>query len=102
MQRASTTSFGLIERVRAGDQDAFTSLFDRYRRRVAVLIHYKLSDDLRGSSLEVDDLLQETFLRAFRDIEQFTYRAPGSFLRWLASIADHVVIDAVRTQGRLR
>jgi RNA polymerase sigma-70 factor (subfamily 1) len=100
MQRA-TTSLGLIERVRAGDQDAFAGLFERYRRRLAVLIHYKLSDELRGS-LEVDDLLQETFLRAFRDIGHFNYRSPGSFLRWLASIADHVVIDAARTHGRLR
>ena len=99
--QGATTSLGLIQRVKAGDQDAFTSLFDRYYRRLAVLIHYKLSDKLRGT-MEVDDLLQETFLRAFRDIEHFSYRAPGSFLRWLASIADHVVIDAARTQGRLR
>jgi RNA polymerase sigma-70 factor (ECF subfamily) len=100
MQNA-TSSFGLIERLKGGDQDAFTALFDKYRRRLAILIHYKLSDDLRNT-LEVDDLLQETFLRAFRDIERFTYRSPGSFLRWLASIGDHVVIDAARTHGRLR
>jgi len=99
--QGATSSFELIARVKAGDQDAFTGLFDKYRRRLAVLIHYKLSDELRGS-LEVDDLLQETFLRAYRDIERFTYRSPGSFLRWLASIADHVVIDAARTHGRLR
>src|SRR5260370_29478305 len=100
MQRVNT-SFGLIDRVKAGDQDAFTALFERYRRRLAGLIHYKLSDELRGS-MEVDDLLQETFLRAFRDIGHFTYRAPGSFLRWLASISGHVAIDAARTHGRLR
>jgi RNA polymerase sigma factor (sigma-70 family) len=99
--QSATSSFGLIDRVKAGDQNAFTALFDKYRRRLAILIHYKLSDDLRNT-LEVDDLLQETFLRAFRDIERFTYRSPGSFLRWLASIADHVVIDAARTHGRLR
>lgn len=96
-----TSSFGLIERVKTGDQDAFTLLFDKYRRRLAVLIHYKVSDELKGA-VEVDDLLQETFFRAFRDVQQFTYRSPGSFLRWLASIADHVVIDAARTRGRLR
>lgn len=96
-----TSTFGLITRVKAGDQEAFTRLFDKYRRRLAVLLHYKMSDELR-IVMEVDDLLQDTFLRAFRDIQQFTYRSPGSFLRWLASIADHVVIDAARTQGRLR
>jgi RNA polymerase sigma-70 factor (ECF subfamily) len=96
-----TSTFGLITRVKAGDQEAFTRLFDKYRRRLAVLLHYKMSDELR-IAMEVDDLLQETFLRAFRDVQQFTYRSPGSFLRWLASIADHVVIDAARTQGRFR
>jgi RNA polymerase sigma-70 factor (ECF subfamily) len=96
-----TSTFGLITRVKAGDQEAFTRLFDKYRRRLAVMLHYKMSDQLR-IAVEVDDLLQETFLRAFRDIQQFAYRSPGSFLRWLASIADHVVIDAARTQGRLR
>lgn len=96
-----TSTFGLITRVQAGDEEAFTRLFDKYRRRLAVLLHYKMSEDLR-MAMEVDDLLQETFLRAFRDIRQFAYRSPGSFLRWLASIANHVVIDAARTEGRLR
>jgi RNA polymerase sigma-70 factor (ECF subfamily) len=96
-----TSTFGLIAKVKTGDQEAFARLFDKYRRRLAVLLHYKMSDELRVA-MEVDDLLQETFLRAFRDIQQFAYRSPGSFLRWLASIADHVVIDAARTQGRLR
>src|ERR1039458_881231 len=85
-----TSTFGLITRVKAGDQEALTRLFDKYRRRLAVMLHYKMSDQLR-IAVEVDDLLQETFLRAFRDIQQFAYRSPGSFLRWLASIADHVV-----------
>lgn len=96
-----TSSFGLIAKAQAGDQEAFARIFDKYRRRLAVLIHYKMNDQLRAAC-EVDDLLQETFLRAFRDLGQFTYRSPGSFVRWLASLADHVVIDAARTQGRLR
>jgi RNA polymerase sigma-70 factor, ECF subfamily len=95
-----TSTFGLIARLKAGDREAFTALFEKYRRRLAVLLHYKMSDKLRVA-MEVDDLLQETFLRAFRDIHQFSYRSPGSFLRWLASIADHVVIDAARAQERL-
>ncbi len=96
-----TSTFGLIAKLKTGDQEAFTALFEKYRRRLAVLLHYKMSDELRVA-MEVDDLLQETFLRAFRDVRQFAYRSPGSFLRWLASIADHVVIDAARKQGRLR
>jgi RNA polymerase sigma-70 factor (ECF subfamily) len=94
-----TSSYNLIERIKAGDQQAFAPLFDKHRRRLAVLIHYRLSLELR-SLVEVDDVLQETWLRAFRDFGQFSYRSPGSFMSWLARIADHVIADAARSQGR--
>jgi RNA polymerase sigma-70 factor (ECF subfamily) len=98
---APTSSFDLIEKVKGGDQEAFSGLFRKYSRRLAVLIHYKLGAELRGSR-EVDDILQETLLRAFRDIGRFHYRTPGSFLSWLSSIADHVIVDAARYEGRER
>lgn len=94
-----TTSFGAVEKVKGGDYDAFTALFAKYRRRLAVLLRYKAGAELR-SSVDIDDLLQETFLRAFRDIGHFSYESPGSFWNWLACIAGHVVLDAARFQGR--
>jgi len=96
---APTTSFGLIDRFKQGDTQAFSLLFERYRPRLAVLIHYKLSPEKRHL-IEVDDLLQETFLAAAQDIGNFQYRSPGSFLSWLSRIADHVAIDAARFHGR--
>ncbi len=98
---APTSSFDLVARVKGGDREAFSGLFDKYRRRLAVVVYYKLGADLRASC-EVDDIIQETLLRAWRDIEQFRYRAPGSFMSWLASIADHVIIDAARYGDRER
>ena len=94
-----TSSHGLITRIKNGDQEAFSALFGKYRPRLAVIIHYRLGPEL-GRSYEVDDVMQETFLKAFRDFEQFTYRTPGSFMSWLARIADHVVADLARSQGR--
>ncbi len=94
-----TSSFGLIERFRGGDTAAFGELSAKYRPRLAVLIHYKMSDDLR-ERVEVDDVLQEVFFAASRDIGGFTYRSPGSFMSWLARIADHVIIDLARGAGR--
>lgn len=94
-----TSSHDLIERIKAGDQEAFAALFNKYRRRLAVLIHFRLSPELR-SFAEVDDILQEAWLRAFRDFAQFTYRSPGSFMSWLARIADHAMADVARAQGR--
>jgi len=94
-----TSTFGLLERFKAGDQEAFTLLFQKYRPRLAVLIYYKLSEELR-QRVEVDDILQEVFLSASRNIGKFTYRSPGSFMAWLARIADHVIIDAARFESR--
>jgi len=96
-----TSTFTLLEKAKAGDEEALARAFETYRRRLAVLVHFKLSPRARQFS-EVEDVVQETYLRAFRDLDRFTYQSPGSFLRWLSSIADHVIIDRVRYQGRER
>ncbi len=97
--QGATSTFDLVERVKRGDREAFSPLFEKYRSRLAVLIFFKTSPELRAS-VEIDDLLQETFLRAFRDVGQFTYQFPGSFMSWLSRIADHVVHDQARYFGR--
>ena len=97
----STPTFFLLEQARAGNQEALSRAFEMYRRRLAVLVHFKLSPAARRFS-EVDDVVQETMLRAFRDLDGFTYESPGSFLRWLSTIAGHVIIDRLRYEGRAR
>ena len=95
---APTTTFQLLGQAREGAGDAASLLFERYRRRLAILVRFKLGD----KRLDVDDLVQETMMRAYRDLGSFTYRSPGSFLHWMSAIADHVIADAVRYQGRAR
>ncbi len=94
-----TSTFALLEQARAGDETALSRAFEQYRRRLAVLVHFKLSPRARSFS-EVEDIVQETCLRAFRDLDRFAYQSPGSFLRWLSSIADHVIVDRVRYRNR--
>jgi RNA polymerase sigma-70 factor (ECF subfamily) len=98
---STTSTFTLLEQAQAGDRDALSRAFEKYQRRLAVLVHFKLSEHARTLA-EVDDIVQETLLRAFRDIGRFEYRAPGSFLRWLSAIADHAIVDRVRYQSRER
>ena len=98
---ARTSTFDLIARGKHGDQQAFDRLFQKYRRRLAVLIHYKLGMQLRAT-LEVDDILQETLMRAFLDLERFNYMGQDSFMTWLSTIASHVIADAARSRGRQR
>lgn len=96
---AFTSTFDLVERFRAGDESAFGQLFAAYRPRLAVLIRYKLGEHLR-ERVEVDDVMQEVFLAAAKDIGGFTYRSPGSFMSWLSRIADHLIADEARSQAR--
>ena len=96
-----TSTFTLLEKAKAGDEAALSQAFEKYRRRLAVLVHFKLSAHAREFS-EVEDVVQETCLRAFRDLDRFSYQSPGSFLRWLSAIADHVIVDRVRYAGRAR
>ena len=67
-----TSTYDLIARIEQGDESAFTPLFEKYQKRLALLIHYKLGHELRRLA-DVDDVLQETFLEAFRDINRFRY-----------------------------
>jgi RNA polymerase sigma-70 factor (ECF subfamily) len=94
-----TSTYELVERFKGGDTGAFSLIFRKYQRRLAVLVHYKLSAELRGA-MEVDDILQELFLAAAQDMKQFTYESPGSLMAWLSRIADHVIVDAARYRNR--
>src|SRR2546429_9668628 len=77
---SATSTFGLVERFKKGETEAFSLIFRKYQRRLAVLVHYKMSPELRGA-VEADDILQEVFLAAAQDISNFTYQSPGSFMR---------------------
>ena len=92
-----TSTFDLLEQARNGDQQALSWAFEKYRRRLAVLVHFQ-----RGSRgfADTEDVVQESCLRAFRDIEGFRYQSPGSFFRWLSTLADHVMVDRVRYEHR--
>lgn len=93
----ATSTFALLERARQGDDDALSRAFEQYRRRLAVLIHFKLPPRDRDAA---EDVVQETCLRAFRALDRFEYQSPGSFFRWLCTIADHVIVDRARYHAR--
>lgn len=94
-----TSTCDLVDRFKRGDQTAFSMLFGKYHRRLAVVVHYKMSEELRGR-LEVDDILQDVFLAAAQGLGRFTYQNPGSFMAWLSRIASDTIVDAARHQNR--
>ena len=70
----------LVERAQKGDARAFEMLVVRYRRRIERLIGRLTRDEAL-----VQDLAQETFLRAWRALPQF--RGESAFYTWLYRIA---------------
>jgi RNA polymerase sigma-70 factor (TIGR02960 family) len=82
-----------LARARAGDEDAFRELTDRYRRELQVHIYR-----IVGSPQDAEDLVQETLLAAWRGLEQFHARA--SIRTWLYRIATNRSLDALRSRGR--
>ena len=98
---APTSTFTLLDKARRGDREALSRAFEKHQRRLAVLIYYRLAPATRRFE-DVEDLVQETFLRACRDLASFTWQSSDSFFRWLAAIAGHVATDRARYLGRER
>ena len=82
----------LAARAAAGEAPAFAALVDRYQHRV-----YRLACRLT-SETDAADILQETFLRVFRNISSF--RGEARFGTWLYQIATNVYLMHRRTQAR--
>jgi RNA polymerase sigma-70 factor (ECF subfamily) len=70
----------LVERARAGERAAFDLLVARYQRRLLRLVLRLLRDQA-----EAEDVVQETFLRAYRALPRF--RGDAAFYTWLYRIA---------------
>jgi RNA polymerase sigma-70 factor (ECF subfamily) len=77
------------------DEPAFTELVERHRPEIRVHCYRML-----GSFEESEDLVQETFLRAWRRRE--TYEGRSSFRAWLYRIATNACLDAIGRRQRHR
>src|SRR3990172_7071842 len=85
----------LVEQARNGDQRAFEEMFASLREGLLATIRSRLSPAAR-QTIDPEDVLQATFVRAIESTQRFEWRGEGSFRRWLQSIATHVTLDAVR------
>ncbi len=86
----SHTDRSLLVLVRGGDEDAATTLYERYARRVFGLVEAKLGDRLRANT-EPEDVVQSVFKSMFRGVQSGHYDAPPGTTLWnlLAVIAVH-------------
>jgi RNA polymerase sigma factor (sigma-70 family) len=79
----------LIRSAVAGDQDAYRRLMEKYRDAIFNLISRMISD-----KSEVNDLTQETFVKAFGSLHSFNHLY--AFSTWLYKIASNTCIDYLR------
>lgn len=83
----------LIDRIRAGQADAWGTLIERFEGRLLAFVDSRLRD--RAAS---EDVVQETFVGFLTSLPN--YDAARSLETWLFSIAAHKLTDALRRQGR--
>lgn len=82
-----------IQNSLAGDTEAFAALVKEYQKMVLALA-YRMT----GSLSDAEDLAQETFLRAFRQLDSF--RAESKFSTWLCQIAVNLSLNWRTREGR--
>jgi RNA polymerase sigma-70 factor (ECF subfamily) len=84
---------GLVERARGGVSDAFRVLVERHSRSV-----FRLAYRMTLNEFDADDVVQETFLRAYRSLARFDGRA--EFSTWIYRIAVNCSLDLQRAKGK--
>ena len=85
----------LIASVCLGDEQAFAQLFERHKSRVA-----RLAYRFFVRREQVEEILQETFTRAFFSLREFRGGHEFSFAAWLSRIAVRACYDDLRRQRR--
>ena len=84
----------VVSRARTGDPDAFRLLVERHSQPI-----FRVAYRMTGNEHDADDVVQETFLRAYRQLDRFEERA--NFGTWLHRIAINCALDLLRARGRL-
>jgi RNA polymerase sigma-70 factor (ECF subfamily) len=83
----------LVQETLAGNQASFQLLVERYQSRLFALVrHYT------RNPMEIEDVVQETFLKAFSRLDTFQHQS--SFYTWIYRIATNTILDFMKRRGR--
>jgi RNA polymerase sigma-70 factor, ECF subfamily len=94
LEDAAVPDVELLERVRAGDAVAFELIMRRYNRRL-----FRLARSIVRNAAEAEDVVQETYLRAYARCHEF--RGPHGFSAWLTRIAANEALGRLRSRSRV-
>src|SRR6476660_6177485 len=87
-----TQDAAAVALARDGDSEAFRALVERHSRAV-----FRLAHRMTGSPQDAEDVVQETFLKAYRQLGRFESRA--NFGTWIHRIAVNCAIDLIRSRA---
>jgi RNA polymerase sigma-70 factor (ECF subfamily) len=87
------TDAATVALARDGNSEAFRALVEDHSRAV-----YRLAHRMTGNPSDAEDVVQETFLRAYRQLSRFESRA--NFGTWIHRIAVNCSIDLIRARPR--
>jgi RNA polymerase sigma-70 factor (ECF subfamily) len=83
----------VVARARDGDRDAFRALVERHSRYI-----YSLAHRMTGNAQDAEDVVQEAWLKAHKQLSRFEARA--DFRTWLHRITVNCSIDLIRARHR--
>src|ERR671936_1031687 len=87
----ATEAAAVLARARQGDSEAFRALVERHSRSV-----FRLAFRMTGNEQDAEDVVQESFLRAYRQLGRFESRA--NFGTWLYRIVANCSVDHMRAK----
>jgi RNA polymerase sigma-70 factor (ECF subfamily) len=87
----ATEAAAVLDRARQGDSDAFRALVETHSRSV-----FRLAFRMTGNEQDAEDVVQESFLRAYRQLGRFESRA--NFGTWLYRIVSNCSVDLMRSK----
>ena len=85
----------LIAELCEGDETAFAALVEKYKRMV-----YRIAMQITQNHADADDVMQESFIKAYRSIH--TFRQDAAFETWLHRIAVNEALNFVKRRDRRR
>jgi len=91
---APTSDAALVARCRAGDDDAWSELVERFSRYVYAIC----SQGFRLSQHDAEDVFQDVFAKAYESLGKL--RDPGALRPWLAQLTRRQCIDRLREANR--
>ena len=86
----------LVQSARQGDKEAFRQLFEVNKRKVfAIAFRYAKNQE------DAEDILQETFIKAYQALDKFHTNEGTSFTSWLYRISINSSIDLLRKKNKM-